>query len=509
MSTTNSAQPQNLTLTQLQAGMQLLHSGDQVYTVAHNLAEQFQAGDKLLFVSGNSDPIIIPKFATELVADKIKASQTAFYHLADVSDDQLNLFYDTFSENLANDTIWESIKMVNIQDVEIAKKRGRSTTRLIASDKTRQNMIAGLLEYKNQPIKRVETIANKQHDGWSVELKKSPLGIVGFVFEGRPNVIADATGVLKSGNTAIFRVGQDALLTANAILDHALYPALDAAKIKRDVIQILNRPERATAWALFSNPDLNLAVARGSGPAVEMLGNIAQQAGVAVSLHGTGGAWMVTSKHTNPEDLTHAIIGSLDRKVCNTLNTLCVVKSELKTQLPALLKGLQAAATKLNTNYRLHVEKNSAKLLNELDYSKTITVQRPAGPQTEPQVSICDKSQLGHEFMWEQSPEICLMVVENVQEAITLCNHYSPQFVASIITSNKDELSQFFNSINAPFVGNGMTRWVDGQYALHAPELGLSNWENGRFLARSAILSGDGVYTTRIQMDQTKTLLTR
>ena len=51
MSTTNSAQPQNLTLTQLQAGMQLIHSGDQVYTVTHNLAEQFQAGDKLLFVS--------------------------------------------------------------------------------------------------------------------------------------------------------------------------------------------------------------------------------------------------------------------------------------------------------------------------------------------------------------------------------------------------------------------------------------------------------------------------
>ena len=47
-----------------------------------------------------------------------------------------------------------------------------------------------------------------------------------------------------------------------------------------------------------------------------------------------------------------------------------------------------------------------------------------------------------------------------------------------------------------------MTRWVDGQYALHSPELGLSNWEAGRFLARSAILSGDSVYTTRIKMNQ-------
>jgi glutamate-5-semialdehyde dehydrogenase len=67
----------------------------------------------------------------------------------------------------------------------------------------------------------------------------------------------------------------------------------------------------------------------------------------------------------------------------------------------------------------------------------------------------------------------------------------------------------FFNDINAPFVGNGMTRWVDGQYALNLPELGLSNWENGRFLARSAILSGDGVFTTRIKMNQVVSELKR
>ncbi len=497
------------TLEKLTAGMQLIHSGNQIYTVTEALAQEFQSGDHLLFIKDTTQPIIIPKFAINLVAEKIKLSQEAFYQLAQVSDEQLNIFYDTFSQNLANDTIWKTIQKVNNQDVETAKQKGRSTTRLIASDKTRNNMIEGLLEYKNQPIQRIETLKNKQHDGWSIDLKKSPLGIVGFVFEGRPNVIADATGVLKSGNTAIFRVGQDARQTANAILEHALYPALDTANIPRNVIQILNRSERSTAWALFSNPNLNLAVARGSGPAVNMLGNIAQQAGVAVSLHGTGGAWMVTSKSTTPEELTHAIIGSLDRKVCNTLNTLCVLKSELTTQLPAILNGLQTAADNLETNYRLHIETVSAELLKELDFNKTITVQRPEGPQTEPQISTLAKDQLGHEFMWEQSPEIVLIVVESVDEAIRLCNQYSPQFVASLITRDKEELTHFFNAINAPFVGNGMTRWVDGQYALHAPELGLSNWENGRFLARSAILSGDGVYTTRIQMDQTVSLLTR
>ena len=78
-----------------------------------------------------------------------------------------------------------------------------------------------------------------------------------------------------------------------------------------------------------------------------MLGNIAQQAGVAVVYMAQGGSLMVTSKSTTPEELTHAIIGSLDRKVCNTLNTLCVLKSELTTQLPAILNGLQTAANNL------------------------------------------------------------------------------------------------------------------------------------------------------------------
>ena len=51
--------------------------------------------------------------------------------------------------------------------------------------------------------------------------------------------------------------------------------------------------------------------------------------------------------------------------------------------------------------------------------------------------------------------------------------------------------------MEAPFVGNGFTRWVDGQYALDAPELGLSNWQHGRMLGRGAILSGDSVHTIR------------
>ena len=72
----------------------------------------------------------------------------------------------------------------------------------------------------------------------------------------------------------------------------------------------------------------------------------------------------------------------------------------------------------------------------------------------------------------------------------------------SIISDNEAELEKVWREANAPFVGNGMTRWVDGQFALNKPELGLSNWQNGRTFGRSGILSGDSVYSVRYRVQQ-------
>ncbi len=84
-----------------------------------------------------------------------------------------------------------------------------------------------------------------------------------------------------------------------------------------------------------------------------------------------------------------------------------------------------------------------------------------------------------------------------------LFNEYSPQFVASLISEDKAAHESFYQTVNAPFVGNGFTRWVDGQYALQRPELGLSNWEAGRLFARGGVLSGDGVFSIRTRVTQT------
>jgi glutamate-5-semialdehyde dehydrogenase len=156
--------------------------------------------------------------------------------------------------------------------------------------------------------------------------------VIGFVFEGRPNVFADATGVLRGGNTVVFRIGRDALGTAIAIHEQALVPRWPKRGCPGRAR--LASPSRATGYAMFSHPRLALAVARGSGPAVAELGAVARQAGVPVSLHGTGGAWLVAGVGADADRFAAAVTRSLDRKVCNTLNVCCIVKDRAEQLVP-------------------------------------------------------------------------------------------------------------------------------------------------------------------------------
>ena len=95
------------------------------------------------------------------------------------------------------------------------------------------------------------------------------------------------------------------------------------------------------------------------------------------------------------------------------------------------------------------------------------------------------------------------MLVEDLDHFSQLFNTHSPQFVASLLSPDREEQARFFSAVNAPFVGDDHTRWVDGQVALSRPELGLSNWQHGRLLARGGVLSGDGIYTIRTRARRT------
>jgi glutamate-5-semialdehyde dehydrogenase len=374
---------------------------------------------------------------------------------------------------------------------------------LIANGKLRQTMIEGLRGWLAAPSQRNRVLERVEHDGWDAELVASELGVVGFVFEGRPNVLADATGVLRGGNTVVFRIGRDALGTAQAMMKLALSPALSSAGLPEGACVLLESGEHSVGWALFKDSRLSLAVARGSGQAVAMLGSIARTAGVPVSLHGTGGAWIIAAESATPEVLNQAIYDSMDRKVCNTVNTCCIPKSKAAQLIPAVVQGLERAAERRGHAFKLHVTEAAQPWVAKDLFSRTVAVRRAEGDVNEPQAQTLPEADLGREWEWEGSPEMSLTVVDDVAQAVALFNRYSPQFVASLISQDPSEHDKFFRTINAPFVGDGFTRWVDGQFALNRPELGLSNWERGRLFGRGGILTGDGVLTVRTRMRHT------
>jgi glutamate-5-semialdehyde dehydrogenase len=309
--------------------------------------------------------------------------------------------------------------------------------------------------------------------------------------------------VIRTGNTVVFRIGSDALGTARAITEHALDPALAQTGLPPGAASLVDSPEHAAGWAMFSDKRLALAVARGSGAAVAQLGAVARQAGVPVSLHGTGGAWLVADPTADGARFAAVVEASLDRKVCNTLNVCCIVEKRAADLVPLFLEALTKAAEARGQQPKLHVVDGSQGWLSVGWLNRTVTIQRPEGPAQEPATDTLAVADLGREWEWEESPEVTLIVVDRVETAIELFNRYSPQFTASLVSADPAAHERFYQAINAPFVGDGFTRWVDGQYAFNRPELGLSNWEHGRLFARGGVLSGDGVFTVRARVIQT------
>ncbi len=489
-------------LDRLQAGMPIVFGGNRVVHVPEHLAAAFQPGDRLVVVQETGDLLHVPAAEWTLAQAAVTAASEAFLQLARIPDEAITRFFLDFAARLEDDTAWQQIEAANAADVAAARERGRSTTRLAISPKMRADMIAGLRGWAAAPAGRGSVVERLEHQGWSVELVSAGLGVVGFVFEGRPNVFADACGVVRGGNTVVFRIGSDALGTARAMMAQALRPALASAGLPAGSVVLLESPARASGWALFSDGRLALAVARGSGPAVAQLGAVARQAGIAVSLHGTGGAWLVATRHADPFALEQAVLHSLDRKVCNTANVILVEEAAAADLVPRVLEGLVQAGQRRGHGERLHVLAGSERWVPADWFGREVVVRRASGDRTEPAADVIPEERLAEEWEWEETPEVSLGVVPSLEAAIRLCNRWSPRFVASLVSRDRAEQAAFWDGVDAPFVGNGFTRWVDGQYALNRPELGLSNWQSGRLFGRGGILSGDVVRTLRTRMHQ-------
>ena len=201
----------------LSAGQRIPYGGSRWVAVDEDLARDFVAGDRLIVVHHDGTLVRVPKGVAESVDRAVSRAHRAFAALVGVSDDRVTDFYERFARALEDDTIFAHIARANEADVERARASGRAVGRLALSEKIRSDMIAALRIWRDTSSSVGEVVERVEHIDWSVTAVSAPLGVVGFVFEGRPNVFADATGVLRGGNTAVMRIGSDALGTAVAI----------------------------------------------------------------------------------------------------------------------------------------------------------------------------------------------------------------------------------------------------------------------------------------------------
>jgi glutamate-5-semialdehyde dehydrogenase len=415
--------------------------------------------------------VVVTKSAAEVARSAVDAAAQAFKALMHVEEPAIRSFYREFAARLEDPASLAPIRAANAADVASARERGRAVGRLTLSDAMLSAMVDGLGVWASTPSRVGEVLERRAGDGFRIERRRAPLGVVGFVFEGRPNVFADAAGVLANRNTAVFRIGGDALRTAVAIEEHALAPALRNNGLPEAALRLVRSKDHGAAYALFSERALRLAVARGSGRTVALLGAIARQHGIAASLHGTGGAWMYVEASASAVALENAIVNSLDRKVCNTLNVLVLERAAVPLLGAVVERAFQARAA------RVFVCRGSEGVVS--------------GERT------IELGELAHEWEWDDRPEVSFVIAEGFDEAIALINRHSPHFVASILSGRAGAFERFYAGVEAPYVSNGFTRWVDGQWAWQRPELGLTNWEQGRLLGRSGFLSGDDLTSVR------------
>ena len=460
--------------------------GDRLVGLTSDMLAVLDGGGRLVPLRSSGLVLAIPGEVRRLVDAAVSGAVEGFAALQRTDPARVDRFFEEFASLIEDDATFAPVLKANAADVDAARAKGRATGRLEITQKMRADMAAGLRMWAGLPFERLGHVSTLEHDGWSVESWRAPLGVVAFVFEGRPNVFADATGVLKSGNSVVFRIGSDALGTARAIRDHLLVPALRAAGLPIDAVNLVDSAEHAAGWPLFDDPRLALAVARGSGHAVGQLGEIARQCGTPVSLHGTGGAWIVVGSSIPSSRLSAAVVHSLDRKVCNTLNTLVLLDSNFDEALGVCADALTAVAGRGNGTVVVHT-------------SADIAARLSGRPGLDVRVDDADP---GLEWEWDATPEVTILRATDVRDAVAKFNHHSPRFVLSVLSDDADEVSWAWENSEAPFFGDGFTRWVDGQFALSRPELGLANWQAGRLLGRGGVLSGDSVHTIRLRVRQ-------
>jgi glutamate-5-semialdehyde dehydrogenase len=342
---------------------------------------------------------------------------TAFAAMGRVTDAQLDTFYAAFARRLDDDASFAPIAAANAADVAAARERGRSTTRLVLTERMRADMVAGLRGWAAAPSIRGQVLRTVEHDGWHLEQYTDRLGVVAFVFEGRPNVFADACGVLRGGNTVVFRIGSDALGTARAIVAHALDPASrrpGCPRCRRAGGRALARVRLGAVPRPPARAGRGARVGRG-GPPARRRRAAGGQPGVAARDGGRlarrgrerrrRGVRCGRPPLPRPEGVQHA--------------------QHLRDRPRARRRPRPGAARAAHARRgRPRHAPEAARPRPRPDhvpadwFERWVPIARAGGPVDEPQAEVLVEAQLAVEFEWEDSPEVALVVADDVDDAV-------------------------------------------------------------------------------------------
>jgi glutamate-5-semialdehyde dehydrogenase len=314
-------------------------------------------------------------------------------------------------------------------------------------EKRVKNMAANLREVADMKDVVGEIVKTwTRPNGLIIGQLRVPLGVIGIIYESRPDVTSEASGLcIKSGNAIILRGGSDAI-NSNMAIGNALRSALEETGLNKDIIQVVPSTDRAFAEKLMTMREyIDVLIPRGGA---NLIKTVVEKSTVPVIETGTGNCHIYVEEDA---DLTRAIDIIINAKcqrpgTCNAEEKLIVHKNIAKQFLPKIVSALNLKGVEVRA------------------CEKTMQLL----PNLKPGV----EEDWGTEYL---DLIIAIKIVENIDEAIAHINKYGTKHSESILTADFNKALKFINEVDAAAVyWNASTRFTDGnQFGLGA-EIGIS-----------------------------------
>lgn len=345
----------------------------------------------------------------------------------------------------------------NARDLEEARAAGLEPAlidRLTLTDKGVEAMAEGLEQVAALPDPVGEiTDVKRRPSGIEVGKMRVPLGVIGIIYEARPNVTADAAALcLKSGNAAILRGGKEAL-HCNQAIAACVRDGLAAAGLPETAVQVIETTDRAAVGQLITMPEfVDVIVPRGGKGLIE---RISAEARVPVIKHLDGNCHVYIDSDADPAKVVPIVENAKTQRygTCNTAESLLVARDVAARFLPDIGRMLAARDVEIR------------------GCAETLSILREAGV-SEQKLRAATEQDWHEEYL---APVIAVKVVADIDDAIAHINHYSSGHTEAIVSENYTKAMRFLREVDSSSVMiNASTRFADGfEYGLGA-EIGIS-----------------------------------